>query len=173
MTNAANNDAVGEKVARFLEELAQLEPFSGVTYHGLTSLDDLGGMRRTWGILATSHDPRVATESFTAPVVMALLGRTGRDITAYSRRPAEQEVVIPPGATLRLLAEDVTDEGQPLVVFEQIGSVDAPTLPAAERAELIRSVKARISAAALEPGWTPLSPGKFTAPIPFEDDRKG
>lgn len=44
------------------------------------------------GPLPTSHDPRVASENFTAPCLHAIVSVTGREAGPLSRHPAEAEV---------------------------------------------------------------------------------
>src|SRR5690606_24607890 len=85
-----------------LAALEKLPAASGVTYRGLSA--DAAAPASTFvthEFTATSRDPRVATENFTASAVVAIAGRTGRDIAFLAHNPAEAEVVFLPGTILR------------------------------------------------------------------------
>ena len=109
-----------EAALAFLRALSRLPPYTGVVFHGLPEAPDLASARWTRGVTAMSRDPRIATENFTAPTVAAIVSRSGRDITAFSAHPHEQEVVLPPEAALLEVARTTTDDGRPVIVIEQL-----------------------------------------------------
>jgi hypothetical protein len=90
-------------LGRFLAALDKLPAYEGVTFRGLAAGESAPVTGVVTGVMASSRSPRVASENFTAPVLVALLNRTGRDLTALSRFPEEAEVVVLPGSLWRAL----------------------------------------------------------------------
>ena len=153
----------------FLDALVKLAPAPGISYAGVAAVESLPvGTATTAAIMPTSLDPRVATENFTVTDLVAVVGRSGRDITAFSARPQDEEVVLLPGTllrpALRLEVEDLT-----VHVLEELSLVaDAPApeswpvgLDQLEQAVRSAVTTARASAP-VEVG----APGKFTRGVP-------
>ncbi|MGH3367810.1 MAG: hypothetical protein ACRDOY_11460, partial [Nocardioidaceae bacterium] len=127
MTESAGG---GGRVAEFLATLEKLPPFRGVTFRGCAA--DAAFVRPgqsvvTQGVVATSRNLDVATENRTASALYAVLSQTGRDISPFSARRDELEVVLLPGTLLylaetrrisgldvRLVVELTQDNGQPV-----------------------------------------------------------
>jgi hypothetical protein len=75
----------------------------------------------TRGVNATTRDPCVAAEGGVHPRLLAILGRTGRDIAMLSAHPGDREVVLLPGTVLRPVGHvDVEPEGVAVDVLEEI-----------------------------------------------------
>ena len=150
----------------FLTALQKLPPFTGIVFHGLPGIPDLDRTRVTSGLTATSHDPRIATENFTTPVIAAIVSRTGRDISPFSARPAEREVVIPPEAMLHAVVVDTAPDGAtPLIIIEQLATLDTgDSLPPTVEG-LILLVKDRLSTAMAQPQVEITTPQKFIEPL--------
>ncbi|MBN9177618.1 MAG: hypothetical protein J0I43_09665 [Microbacterium sp.] len=157
-----------EAAAGFLRALEKLPAFSGVVFHGLAEVPEISRARMTNGVIATSVDPRVATENFSAPVIAAFLSKTGRDIAAFSAHPGEREVVLPPQILVRTLSVSTAPDGvTPLVVIEQLAeSPREPWIPSTIDG-LVELVRDRIAAAMAEPAVEVTTPGKFTDALFF------
>lgn len=107
---------------RFLAAVEKLPPYEGVTFRGAPA--PLEATTVAAGVMASSRDPRVASENFTAPVLLALHHRTGRDVSGLAQHPDEAEVVVRPGTAWR-----------PIVTFE----VEGTTIQALEELDLART----------------------------------
>lgn len=89
-----------------LSTLESLPPHEGVVFRGCEARSHErwpGRAHVTEELLATSRDPRVATENFTTDAVYAILSRTGRAIEQFSAAREEREVVFLPGTVLTLV----------------------------------------------------------------------
>ncbi len=102
---------------RFLAAVEKLPPYEGVTFRGAAAT--VQGTTVAAGVMASSRDPRVASENFTAPVLLALHHRTGRDITALSQHADEAEVVVLPGTAWRPITT-VEVEGTLVQALEEL-----------------------------------------------------
>ncbi|PSL04781.1 hypothetical protein CLV30_105248 [Haloactinopolyspora alba] len=154
-----------------LAALEKLPATAAVTYHGLPAgAEAPTGTFVTQGFTATSRDPRVGTENFTAAELVAIAGRTGRDIAFMSQHSAEAEVVLLPGTILRPLRTLRTADGLAVHVLEELLTGDEsgrphPSLPrsADALADLVTGTVAAAQDQALPVQVS--SPGKFCAAL--------
>jgi hypothetical protein len=159
----------GERALAFLRALERLPPYTGIVYHGLPAVPALARARWTRGVVATSRDPRIATENFTAPVIAAIVSRSGRDIAAFSSHPQEHEVVIPPEVPIQEVARTVAPDGRVVVIIEQLAEVDPdsglpPTLDG-----LIHAVDEQLREAHSRAAVEITTPAKFVEQLYFAD----
>jgi hypothetical protein len=160
---------VSGKVKAFLETLDKLPPFTGVTWRGCSADAEFvrpGQSVVTRGLVATSRQIDVATEGRTAPALYAIGSLNGRDITAFSSRRDEHEIVFLPG-TLFHLAETRTLAGVVVhLVFELDLSHGRPQLPAEAVDRLAHAVETFLTERGPEPRSEFSSiPGKFAGDI--------
>jgi hypothetical protein len=159
----------GEAALAFLRALSRLPTFTGIVFHGLPAAPDLRAARWTRGVTATSHDPRIATENFSTAVIAAIVSRTGRDISAFSMHPHEQEVVLPPEVALLEVARTQASDGRPVLILEQLAPADAAASLPATLADLVGEVERRLAAAQAAAPVDVTTPGKFVEPLFFAD----
>jgi hypothetical protein len=159
-------------VSDFLDALAKLPAFNGITFRGLGPGDEapppLGVVT---GVLASSRDPRVASENFSAPLLV-LLNRTGRSIAAFSAQPDEHEVVVRPGTLWQRLVE-VTVPGlpTPVLVLEELDMSRTTPRPTewGDTLDELSGRIARIVGQALGSATRTVAvPGKFAGPWPAQ-----
>jgi hypothetical protein len=162
-----------DPLSGFLDAIAKLPDFNGVTFRGLSAGEpeppELGVAA---GVLSSSRDVRVASENFTAARLLVLLNRTGRSISEFSEHPREGEVVVRPGSVWRRLIE-VTTPGlqQPALVLEELdpsGRTPSPT----EWGDTLDEVAARV-VRLVQQGIAGEQvavavPGKFAGPWPAQ-----
>ncbi|MDJ0350043.1 hypothetical protein QMK22_12040 [Cryobacterium sp. PH29-G1] len=157
-------------VMKFLATLDKIPPRPGLVFHGLR-VDPGAGAVTLIGLVAASRNPRVATENFDTPILLAVLTRTGRDLAPLSGNPAEQETVLLPGTVLLGIERfTLASPAVEVCVVEEISVGEAPTTPTgwpATRDELRSVVEAGIDAAFAEAAMPVASPGKFTADLPL------
>lgn len=154
-----------------LAALEKLPAASGVTYRGLSA--DAAAPASTFvthEFTATSRDPRVATENFTASAVVAIAGRTGRDIAFLAHNPAEAEVVFLPGTILRpvssVLVGDLTVHITEELLTDDAGAAQPdPALPSSLEALTALVTDAITTARSAAASMTIASPGKFCGPL--------
>lgn len=163
----------GEAALRFLRALERLPPYTGIVFHGLPSVPSLAPARWTRGVTATSKDPRIATENFSTPVVVAIVSRTGRDISFLSAQQAEQEVVLPPETVLLEVARTTLDDGRPVVIAEQLTDPDPAVALPPTLDDLVAHVRQTLHAARAQPAVAITTPGKFVEPLFFLTDGDG
>ncbi|WP_026877504.1 hypothetical protein [Jiangella gansuensis] len=157
-------------LAGLLTALEKLPPAPGLTYRGLAAgAAPPDGTLVTQGLTATSRDPRVATENFTAAGVLAVAGHHGRDLGFFAQNPAEAEVVFLPGTVFRPVRAVTLDDGQPVVFVEELRPDAAePAPPAglpASTDELVSRVRDEVDAAQRRPAVTVTNPGKFAGDL--------
>src|SRR5262249_11829011 len=89
-----------EQLDALLSALGKLPPYHGLSYRGYAGRQGPGFQRALTSpvLVATSRDPRVATENFSTDGLYAVIGSRGREIATLSRHPQEQEVVFRPGS---------------------------------------------------------------------------
>lgn len=157
-------------MAAFLETLDRLPPYYGPTLRGCPAEARFvrdGQSVVTQGLVSTSRNLEVATESRTAPALYAVLTRTGRDISQFSAKRDEQEVVLLPGTVLYLAETRSMADTDIRLVFEvevEDGSVQQVPVEVRDRfyAEIERFLEARLSAPAVS---VQSIPGKFCGDI--------
>lgn len=158
-------------VSAFLDAIEKLPAFDGFTFRGLD--DDAEAppsLGVAAGVLATSRDPRVATENFRTARVLALLNRTGRDISPFSAQPDEREVVVRPGSVWRVLTSFEVDGLRPTVLVLEELDLTRSTPEPAEWGDTVAETTARlvrVLASALAVGPVEIaSPGKYVGQWP-------
>ena len=157
-----------------LAALEKLPETAAVTYRGLPA-DAVtpSGTFVTQAFTATSRDPRIATEDFTAAAVVAIAGRTGRDIAFLAQNADEAEVVLLPGTILRPVGSIVAGDLTVHIVEELLiddasatGTVPPhPALPPSAEALSALVTDAVTAAREVTAPMTITSPGKFCGPL--------
>ena len=155
---------------RFLQTMEKLPPTPGLVFHGLPA----DGVQASSGVLrnivATSRNPRVATENFTTPGLACIATLTGRNIGFFSAHPAEEEAVVLPAIALVCVSAG-RDEvlGVDVVVYEEIDLEAVPSDEdrAAAYERLMDEVQERLGAAWHGAPVAVTSPGKYTSRLPF------
>jgi len=160
---------VSNKVKAFLDTLDKLPPFQGVTWRGCSADAQFvrpGQSVVTQGLVASSRQIDVATEGRTAPALYAIGSVAGRDITPFSSRQDEHEIVFPPG-TLFYLADTRVLAGVTVhLVFELDISQGRPQLPDEAVDRLAHAVETFLTERGPEPrGEFTSIPGKFSGDI--------
>lgn len=153
-----------EAALAFLRALERLPPYTGVVFHGLPSIPPLSSVRWTRGVTATSRDPRIATENFTVPAIAAIVSRSGRDISSFSRYSDEREVVLPPEVALVEIARTTTDDGRAVVLIEQLSEPTPTDLPST-LVDLIAHVEGELRRAQAADPVKITTVGKFVEPL--------
>ncbi|GAA1844375.1 hypothetical protein [Agromyces salentinus] len=153
------------RVAAFLAAAEKLPPSAGITFHGMNGpVIEEGTLA---GVLATSRSIRVATENFRASSVVVILGRSGRELTALSRHPDEQEVVFLPGTSFLRAAGGAESGGLRVVLLEEVAAQIEEHGSSMPADDLLASVVAHIER---ERDLQPVdvhSAGKFVGPLPL------
>lgn len=150
----------------FLAALDKLPPYEGMTFRGLPQGEPAPVTGVVTGLMASSRSPRVASENFTAPALVALLNRTGRDLTALSRFPEEAEVVVLPGGLWRALGP-VEVDGVPVHVMEELepsGRTRQPESWGRTMADVVDAIGQELRAAVVREPVVVNAPGKFAGP---------
>ncbi len=164
-----SSGGAGDRFQEFLATLEKLPPFRGVTFRGCSGDAQFvrdGQSVVTRGLVSSSRSLDVATERRTAPALYAVMSRTGRDISPFSAKREEHEVVFLPG-TLFFLAESRRLAGLDVrLVFELETGGGPQQLPDdlvtrfAEEMERFLSSRLAAPVAQVEP-----VPGKFAGDI--------
>lgn len=160
-------------VSAFLDAIDKLPAYGGFTFRGLDDAEALPpALGVAAGVLATSRDPRVASENFRTARVLALLNRTGRDISRFSAQPDEGEVVVRPGSVWRVLTSfEVAGTRPTFVVLEELDpshTTPEPTEWGDTLAETRERLTRVIAEAATAVPVAVASPGKFVGPWPAQ-----
>jgi hypothetical protein len=148
-----------------LSALAGLPETAVLTWHGAFE-PPAAATVEVHGILATSLDPRIATENFSTPVIVAIIAKRGRSIGPFSAHPDEKEVVLLPGTVLNVLAMSRQPDTATIVLMEELAPSGAeldwlpPTID-----ELGQFVMEQLSHSVAGPAAKISTPGKFTAPL--------
>lgn len=146
---------------RFLTAVEKLPPYEGVTFRGAAAVIETTTVAA--GVMASSRDPRVASENFATPVLLALHHRTGRDISALAQHADEAEVVVLPGSVWRPITTVVV-EGTTVQAVEELDVARTGRQPDSW-GTTTADVEARVTRAvevARARGPVPVhSPGKF------------
>jgi hypothetical protein len=159
----------GDRVTEFLATLEKLPPFRGVTFRGCAAdatFVRTGQSVVTRGLVPTSRNLDVATDNRTAQALYAVLSQTGRDISPFSAKREELEVVLLPG-TLMYLAETRQMSGLDVrLVVELSGNGQPAQLPDALMPRFAAGVESRLGSYFAEPvrGVSPIQ-GKFVGDI--------
>lgn len=168
-------------IARMILALERLPRTRALTFRGLPDGEPApSGLFVTSLLNATSRDPRVASENFAHPRLLAIAARSGRDISMFGADPAEAELVLLPGAMLLAIADvrveeaDLTvvlvEEVDLTVVLGEKGGLDgsSPAEPAGQLPTL-ESFAAEVTAVVLSayrrPALPLTSPGKFAGAV--------
>ena len=96
--------------------------FRGIVWRGAAF--QLWGPLQLTAPLPTSKDPRVASENFRSPYLHAIVACRGRDISALSGHPTEEEVVLLAGAVLTPVTAACRVEGHAVQVLREVGDHD-------------------------------------------------
>ncbi|WP_409483325.1 hypothetical protein [Arsenicicoccus dermatophilus] len=101
--------------------LAQLPPTPAITWRGYDGSTAFGtelAALRTAGLTATTRDLALAVQPGAIGVFL-VVGESGRDLTAVSTAPQEQEVVYLPGTVLAVRGQ-LEGPGMPIVVVHEL-----------------------------------------------------
>jgi hypothetical protein len=152
-------------VDALLSALASLPPKAGLFWHG-AAVPPPAGAVEVRGLLATSENPRIATENFSTPVIIGIIAKRGRSLGPLSAHPQEQEVVLLPGTVLSTLQIMQQPGTATVVVMEELAESGSeldwlpPTIE-----ELGQLVIGLLGQSAAQPPVQISTPGKFVAPI--------
>ncbi len=154
--------------AGLLAALEKLPATAAVSYRGLPGdAAAPAGTFVTEGFTATSRDPRIATENFAAGSIVAIAGRTGRDISFMAKNPDESEIVLLPGAILRPVqithADGITVHVIEELLTDETAQPD-PALPQTPDALLELVTDAVATARTASPAAI-TTPGKFSGSL--------
>jgi len=158
---------IEERLAALLSALEKLPAYRGLCYRGHEGGRDDVPLRATpSGVLvATSRDPRVATENFRTSGLFAVISSHGRDLTQVSEHRAEREVVFRPG-TIFLPIETFDVEGLLVTVIEEIDTDATPGEPPEVTLDELRErMLADVAESRQQEPVTITSPGKFVGPL--------
>jgi hypothetical protein len=156
-----------EHLSPLLSALDKLPPFHGLSYRGYAGRQSQAHQRAipSGVLVATSRDPRVATESFSTDGVYAVIGRRGRDISQLSRHPLEQEVVFRPGSIYLPIERFDIEELEVAIVEELDPDIDRSGPPELTLDELEDQIREAIRGARSRPAVDLTTPGKFAGPL--------
>ena len=157
-----------EAVATLLSGLRKLAGFDGITYRGAptdAAFGREGQVLVSTGLVATSRDPRVATENFSSAGLYAVVGNAGRAIEAYSQHLDEREVVFLP-STMFLVVKRARVGDLPVTIVEQLDpDRDPDERGASSIEETARVVVAQVAAAREREPVVVHAAGKFCGEI--------
>jgi hypothetical protein len=156
-----------EQLDALLSALDKLPPYRGLSYRGYSGRQGEGFQRPQASavLVATSRDPRVATENFTTDGVYAVIGSLGRDIASLGSRPQEQELVFRPGSVF-LPIERFDVDGLEVAIVEEIDPQrDRDEQPPFTLDQLKDQMRAAIHEARRRPDVDDVTPGKFVGPL--------
>lgn len=156
-----------EQLDALLSALDKLPPYRGLSYRGYAGRQGPGFHRALTSplLVATSRDPRVATENFATDGVYAVIGSRGRDISSLSRHPDEQEVVFRPGSMF-LPIERFDVDGLEVAIVEEIDpDRDPHEQPAFTLDQLKDQMRDSIQEARQRPEVDDVTAGKFVGPL--------
>lgn len=95
----------------FIEILLRLPPVPGVSFRGWIHPADLGAVDvATRLITAASVDMAIAAAGFSTSDLGVMVGRTGRDIGAFSGIPEAEEITYAPGRIFRGYPVETLDD---------------------------------------------------------------
>lgn len=144
---------MSDTMSTFVESVSRLPVFQGMTWRAAAF--ELTTPFSSDAPIPTSRSLRVATENFRAPGAHLFLSTAGRDIGPLSAHPADQEVVLLPGARLVPATSFHEVEGVRVqVVIEQPGAdAPIPDVPSDEEiAVLIRDARSAPEVSVPNPG---------------------
>lgn len=152
-------------IEQLLPIIQKLPQFAGIVWRGAP--EGLGGPIVAAQPFSTSLDARVASENFSAPVLLAIVTLTGREIGVLSANPDEQEVVMLPGTGLAPLTGVGQQGGVTMQLVGQLGIGEAQGVaqPFPERADLAAAVGAALTGGLEAPTFHVTSSGRFSGPI--------
>jgi hypothetical protein len=104
VTEISAEDERATFVKNFFDAMAKLPPAPQVVFHGV---QENPGSFTLQGVLSASPDPRVATDNFSTPWIVAVASRTGRSIRAASHYPWQHEWVLLPHSEFRMVEASV------------------------------------------------------------------
>ena len=156
-----------EQLDALLSALDKLPAYRGLSYRGYTGRQGPGFQRALTSpvLVATSRDPRVATENNTTDGVYAVIGSRGRDIASLSRHPQEQEVVFRPGSMFLPIERFDVDGLEVAIVEELDPDRDPNATPPYTLDELKDQMRSAIEDARGRPEVDDVTRGKFVGPL--------
>lgn len=161
-----NDKETAEFADRLLGQLARVPTWGGLSFRGMHGRITFGTEVQTAvarGLVATSRNPRVATENFTAHGLFAILGSTGRGIESLSQFPDEEEIVFLPGSVFKFVAT-ANFEGMPITIAHQ-GSLSSGQENDLDLGTSSRKIASAIRTALGAGPLTVMSPGKFVGDL--------
>ena len=125
----------------FLKALLSLPPAPGVSFRGWVHPADVA----TKLLTAASVDIAVATAGFTTSELGIVVGRTGRDLGAFSAMPEAEEITYAPGRIFRGYPVETVDDLS-VRVYEEwvIGDGGQPVSMGIDPSEVVAMVSAMI-----------------------------
>ena len=156
-----------EQLEALLSALDKLPGYRGLSYRGYAGRQGPGFQRALTSpvLVATSRDPRVATENFSTDGMYAVIGSRGRDLSAVSRHPQEREVVFRPGSMF-LPIERFDVDGLEVAIVEEIDpDRDRDEKPVLTLDQLKDQMRAAILEARERSAVDDVTRGKFVGPL--------
>jgi len=149
-----------------LTALAKLPPVGGIVMRGLDG-GDVPALGVLTDVVTGSRKIAVATENFTAPTLLVLLSRTGRDLAPLSAYHDDDEVALVPGSAWRRLPDPVVDQIT-VVALEEVDPAGyrQPTGWPQTLADLTRKISELVCDARSTEPVVVTRPGQFTGPWP-------
>ena len=129
----------------FLKALLSLPPAPGVSFRGWVHPADLGTVDVATKLLTAAVDIAVATAGFTTSELGIVVGRTGRDLGAFSAMPEAEEITYAPGRIFRGYPVETVDDLS-VRVYEEwvIGDGGQPVSMGIDPSEVVAMVSAMI-----------------------------
>ena len=144
---------MNEGMAAFVDAASRLPVYTGLAWRSAGF--ELTTPFTSEAPMPTTRDLRVATENFRVADVHLFLSTAGRDLAPLSAHPAEQEVVLLPGARLVPVSSRHDVEGLRVQVILEQPASGAPLPPAPtddEIGALVRASRAEGPVAIHRPG---------------------
>lgn len=153
------------KVQQFLATLEQLPPLVGPVLRGCSedsTVTRQGQTVVTKGLVSGSRMPSVATDQGRVERVYAILSRSGRDISAFSAKQGDREVVFLPGTLFQLVAtRDIAAMTVHVVLERTPEELASPVDPALVERVIAAVTPSLSDKATLAAGPPPGIPAKF------------
>jgi hypothetical protein len=156
-----------ERLDALLSALDKLPPYRGLSYRGYAGRqgEDFRRPQASAVLVATSRDPRVATENFSTDGVYAVIGSRGRDIASLSSHPREQEIVFRPGSVFLPIERFDVDDLEVAIVEEIDPDRDRDEQPPFTLEQLKDQMRAAIRDARERAALDDVTAGKFVGPL--------
>jgi hypothetical protein len=162
MTPGRHHD-MESTVDTLLRALQKLPRHRGLSFRGMETSEPplrTGELIVSPSLVATSLDPRIATENFRSNRLLAVFGPDGRVLGPHSQHPHEHEVVFLPSSVFKVV-ETSDVGGIPVTIIEQLDLESRGTGPWAGLDKIRELIAAHVPRARQRSDVHVSSPGKF------------